>query len=99
MSSSVSQNAEISGFRPAIVAPTYNNGRTVRGILHDLSATRLPVFVVNDGSTDDTGEILHTWQASGVNGDRQVLTHDRNRGKAAALQQASPPPPRRVLRM
>jgi uncharacterized protein (DUF2062 family) len=86
MTSTARPNAETCGFRPAIVAPTYNNGRTVGDILQDLSATGLPVYVVNDGSTDETGEILHAWQASGVNGARQVLTHDRNRGKAAALQ-------------
>jgi hypothetical protein len=70
-------------FRPAVVAPTFNNGQTVGGIQERLNALGLHVFAVNDGSTDQTAHVLEQW----ARGDpaRRVLTHEGNRGKAAAL--------------
>jgi uncharacterized protein (DUF2062 family) len=41
--------------------------------------------VVNDGSTDDTANLLAQWQPS-INTPVEVVTHPQNRGKAAALQ-------------
>jgi glycosyltransferase involved in cell wall biosynthesis len=70
-------------FRPAVVAPTFNNARTLMEVLHRLDRLGLAVLVVNDGSTDATGDLLEDWARNG--NDRRVLTHPRNRGKAAAL--------------
>jgi uncharacterized protein (DUF2062 family) len=77
-------NVRSSSFRPAVVAPTYNNARTLRDVLARLDAIGLPVFVVNDGCTDETDEILAVWERAKSH--YHVLTHPRNRGKAAALQ-------------
>ena len=41
-----------------VVAPTFNNGRTVADVLRRLAALGLPVIAVNDGSTDQTSAIL-----------------------------------------
>jgi hypothetical protein len=68
-------------FRPVVLAPTYNNARTLGAVLRDLAATDLPIIVVNDGCTDESAEILRRWQA----GDRYVVSHAMNQGKAAAL--------------
>jgi uncharacterized protein (DUF2062 family) len=72
-------------FRPAVVAPTYNNAATLVGVLARVRATApgVPVVVVNDGSTDGTADLLRAW-ADGRAG-VTVVTHGRNRGKAAAL--------------
>src|SRR5690349_15943341 len=71
-------------FRPVVIAPTYNNARTLAGVLDRVVALGLPVIVVNDGATDGTAEVLGRWV--GTQGGRgRVVTHDVNRGKAAAL--------------
>ncbi len=72
--------------QPLIIAPTYNNGRMLLDVLRHIGAQRLPVLVVNDGSTDDTADILERWvAASGENPGRQVVTQPINHGKADAL--------------
>jgi glycosyltransferase involved in cell wall biosynthesis len=74
-------------FRAAVVAPTYNNGRTLRQVLSRLDSLDMPVIVVNDGSTDDTAQILAEWQADAARGaSRHAQAHAVNRGKAAAMQ-------------
>jgi uncharacterized protein (DUF2062 family) len=69
-------------FSPAIVAPTYDNARTVAAIVTRVTELGLHVFVVNDGSTDDTAAVL---TELAQNPRVTVLTHEVNRGKAAAL--------------
>ena len=70
-------------FRPVVIAPTFNNARTLEGVLRGVGEIATAVIVVNDGSTDGTAEILQRWAGGGV--ERVVLTHEVNRGKAAAL--------------
>lgn len=61
-----------------VVAPTYNNARTLPGVLAGLAALGLPVIAVDDGSTDGTAAALEHWAG-------ETVTHPANRGKAAAL--------------
>jgi uncharacterized protein (DUF2062 family) len=68
---------------PIVVAPTYNNGGTLADVLAGVSQWRLPILVVNDGSTDQTPQVLETWLKSHPR--TKFITHPRNRGKAAAL--------------
>jgi glycosyltransferase involved in cell wall biosynthesis len=75
-------------FRPAVVAPTYNNARTLLGILARVEALGLPMIIVNDGSTDDTPRLLAEWERGNRSVPVTVLTHPHNRGKAAALHTA-----------
>jgi glycosyltransferase involved in cell wall biosynthesis len=44
--------------RCAIVIPAYNHGTRVRGIVEKCLQLRLPVIVVDDGSTDSTPDVL-----------------------------------------
>src|SRR5436305_6135741 len=71
-------------FRPVVLAPTFNNARTLADVLRRIGDLGLPTIVVNDGATDDTAAILEQWRLSDA-GARIVLIHERNRGKAAAL--------------
>ncbi len=74
------------GFSPVVVAPTYNNGRTLRSIVQRIQAHHLPLIVVNDGSTDETPQILKRLQLTADPGAcTAYLAHRRNLGKAAAL--------------
>lgn len=63
----------------AIIIPVYNHGRQIGEVLRQTLQLGLPIFVVNDGSTDTTADILKA--ISGIN----VLDHPVNRGKGAAI--------------
>lgn len=65
--------------RCAIVIPAYNHGARVRGVVEKCLQLRLPVIVVDDGSTDSTPSVLAS--LSGVT----VIHHKENQGKGAAL--------------
>jgi uncharacterized protein (DUF2062 family) len=67
---------------PVVVAPTYNNARTLGDLVRGVRALGLPLIVVDDGSTDATAGLLADLAREGG---VTVLTHPRNRGKAAAL--------------
>lgn len=67
--------------RPLIVIPTYNNASTLRGVAEACLQSDLPVLVVDDGSTDGGPETLNGLQL-------QVVRHERNRGKGAAIRTA-----------
>ncbi len=72
--------------RLVVVAPTFNHAAALGGVLRALNGLGLVVIVVNDGATDETAEVLAAWLAAAVPGmPRHVLTHEVNKGKAAAL--------------
>jgi len=62
-----------------VVLPTYNNRATLAAVIGEVLAVTDRVIVVDDGSTDGTGEVLR--ERSGI----VVVTHERNLGKGAAL--------------
>jgi dolichol-phosphate mannosyltransferase len=62
--------------------PVYNEARYVRAVLRAVRRTSPEILVVNDGSTDGTGDLL-----AGERG-LQVLTHPHNCGYGAALASA-----------
>lgn len=59
--------------------PIYNEERYLEAVLHEVRRYSRHILVVNDGSTDRTGELLA--RQEGV----QVVTHPHNRGYGAAL--------------
>jgi glycosyltransferase involved in cell wall biosynthesis len=69
-------------FSPAVIAPTFNNAQTLRTIIDGVIALNLQVFVVDDGSTDQTAQILADLAKNPA---VVIVTHPANRGKAAAL--------------
>ena len=63
-----------------VIVPTYNNAATLGTVVEGVLEYCADVIVVNDGSTDNTREILDSY------GDRiSVVNFDRNRGKGRAL--------------
>ena len=61
-----------------VVIPCYQGARTVADVVRGARGSGLPVVVVDDGSTDGSGEAA---EAAGAT----VLRHPANRGKGAAL--------------
>ena len=63
----------------AVIIPVYNHGQAVAAVVERALQLNLPVFVVDDGSTDLIGEKIAAF--SGIH----LLHHDKNKGKGAAL--------------
>lgn len=67
----------------AILVPVYDNASTIESVLRGCGASGLPVWVVNDGSTDGSDAIARRLVEEGVV--REVIDCPRNLGKAGAL--------------
>ena len=66
--------------RLCVIIPTYNNMKTLAGVIRQVLRQTGNIIVVNDGSTDDTAEILHRFA------DRiTAVSYSPNRGKGYAL--------------
>jgi glycosyltransferase involved in cell wall biosynthesis len=76
--------------RVSFLVPAFNEAATIGEVLARVDALDFDkqVIVVDDGSTDGTGEILARWQADGAS--RIVLRQPANRGKGAAIRAAIP---------
>jgi glycosyltransferase involved in cell wall biosynthesis len=74
----------------SIIMPVYNERETLREILSQVRAVELPdvekeILLVDDGSTDGSGEILAEEEAAG---DVRVFYHKQNQGKGDAVRTA-----------
>lgn len=61
-----------------IILPTYNNAKTILQVIHQSLAQTSHVIVVNDGSTDETLDLI---QGQAV----KLVSYERNKGKGFAL--------------
>lgn len=62
-----------------VLIPTYNNAGTLAQVISDVKEYASDVIVVNDGSTDNTAEILAAIE------DIRIISYAENRGKGYAL--------------
>jgi glycosyltransferase involved in cell wall biosynthesis len=73
----------------SFLVPAYNEAATIEALLDAVWALDLEkqIVVVDDGSTDGTGELVERWREGrgGV-----VLVRQRNRGKGSAVRAAIP---------
>ena len=67
----------------SVIIPTFNEAATIREILRRVQETPFDkeIIVVDDGSTDGTGEALATVDTPNL----RVIAHQKNRGKGAAV--------------
>jgi glycosyltransferase involved in cell wall biosynthesis len=65
--------------RFAFIIPVYNHAGSVKNVIRRALALNFPVFVVNDGSTDDTPRQIQDIP------DIHLIHHRRNLGKGAAI--------------
>ncbi len=63
-----------------VIIPVYNHGSRISDVVQDVLGLGYTLFVVDDGSTDQTRDMLVSMQEQFT-----LLTHDTNRGKGAAL--------------
>jgi glycosyltransferase involved in cell wall biosynthesis len=66
-------------FKCCVLVPTYNNNKTLHQVLTDISEYCDDICVVNDGSTDNTIDILKQFPKI------KVLSYYQNQGKGFAL--------------
>jgi len=62
----------------AVLIPSYNGAKTIGPIVKDITGRGLVVYVVDDGSTDETTSIAK-------NAGAIVIRHNINKGKGASL--------------
>lgn len=82
MTGSVSPKEKADFLRACVIIPTYNNAVTLAGVIKDVSQYSDHIIVVNDGSTDNTTEIIQSFPAV------QPVGYEKNKGKGSALRQA-----------
>lgn len=62
-----------------VIIPSYNNGKTLADVIESVRFYAPDILVVNDGSTDETAEILSR------ESNLHTITHPANQGKGVAL--------------
>jgi len=75
-------NKRFEELQVCVIIPTYNNHLTLAGVITDVSAYSSHIIVVNDGSTDNTKEIVNSFPHV------QLISYPQNVGKGWALRQA-----------
>ena len=65
--------------RVAVVIPVYNHERKIAQVVKEALKLRLPLFVIDDGSTDSTYDRIK--DISSIT----IIRHDGNMGKGAAI--------------
>src|SRR3954463_13460742 len=68
----------------SLIVPAFNEAATLPGVLRRLESLAVSheVVVVDDGSTDGTGDVV---EAYGEGPDVRLIRHGINRGKGASL--------------
>lgn len=71
----------INEIKLCVIIPTYNNDTTIAKVINDVKQYTCNIIVVNDGSTDNTQNIISEIT------DIEIHTYSKNKGKGYALQQ------------
>ncbi len=82
MSASATVSEQFDAWRVCVIVPTYNNATKLAEVLEDVAAFTKNIIVVNDGSTDNTLEIVERFPFV------QRITYPTNVGKGWALRKA-----------
>lgn len=75
----------------SVIVPSYNEGKTVCAILDRVLSVTLPfglkkeIIVIDDGSVDETPELLEEFIRNNPETPIKYIAHDVNRGKGMAI--------------
>ncbi len=78
----VSPKEKIDVLKACVIIPTYNNAATLAAVIKDVAQYSDHIIVVNDGSTDNTVDIVANFPAV------QFISYKKNIGKGWALRKA-----------
>ena len=73
---------KVNVLKACVIIPTYNNAATLATVIEDVAQYSNQIIVVNDGSTDNTVEIVKNYPAV------QFISYTKNVGKGWALRKA-----------
>lgn len=79
MTGFVSLREKVDVLKACVIIPTYNNAATLAGVIEDVAQYSEHIIVVNDGSTDNTVDIVKNYPAV------QFISYPKNVGKGWAL--------------
>ena len=79
MKPNLSQHDLLNATSFCVIVPTYNNHKTLKKVLDSVLGYTSNVIIVNDGSTDETNEILKSYSQL------TQIHHPKNLGKGRAL--------------
>ncbi|HMK02953.1 MAG TPA: DUF2062 domain-containing protein [Ferruginibacter sp.] len=82
MAGSVSLKEKFDLVQACVIIPTYNNAATLAGVIEGVAAYSEHIIVVNDGSTDNTIEVVRSYPSV------QLISYPKNVGKGWALRKA-----------
>jgi len=68
--------------RYCVIIPTYNNDKTLEGVITEVGRITKKIIVVNDGSTDKTSQILDQLDFL------KIISYSGNKGKGYAIRKA-----------
>jgi glycosyltransferase involved in cell wall biosynthesis len=80
MTGSLKEKVDV--LKACVIIPTYNNAATLATVIEDVAQYSDHIIVVNDGSTDNTAEIVNQFPAV------QFINYKKNVGKGWALRTA-----------
>ena len=72
-------NNRLDGLRCCVIIPTYNNHKTIKSVIDQVLVYTKNIIIVNDGSTDNTPEILKEYH------NLKLINLSKNKGKGNAL--------------
>jgi len=72
-------NNRLDGLRCCVIIPTYNNHKTIKSVIDQVLVYTKNIIIVNDGSTDNTPEILKEYN------NLKLINLSKNKGKGNAL--------------
>lgn len=82
MTGTVFPRENVDALKVCVIIPTYNNAATLAGVIEDVARFSGHIIVVNDGSTDNTPEIISKYPYV------QQIGYKKNTGKGWALRKA-----------
>ena len=80
MTGSLKEKVDV--LKACVIIPTYNNAATLAAVIEDVAQYSNHIIVVNDGSTDNTVDIVKQFPAV------QFISYEKNVGKGWALRKA-----------